>query len=93
MKAAIALAMFVAIPAVAYAGEVHTLTAPHVSVGAHPTTIGSATGGAGAGKVKFNEFTIHKTTDRASPTLYKNVSTGKHFNNVSLHVRKAGGEQ
>lgn len=28
---------------------------------------GSATGGAGAGKVKFNEFTITKTTDQASP--------------------------
>ena len=29
----------------------------------NPTTIGSATGGAGAGKIKFNEFTIKKTTD------------------------------
>jgi len=28
----------------------------------NPTTIGSATGGAGAGKIKFNEFTIKKTT-------------------------------
>lgn len=26
----------------------------------NPTTIGSATGGAGAGKIKFNEFTIKK---------------------------------
>src|SRR5262249_40757702 len=26
----------------------------------NPTTIGSATGGAGAGKIKFNEFTISK---------------------------------
>ena len=25
---------------------------------------GGATGGAGAGKIKFNEFTIKKTTDR-----------------------------
>ena len=31
--------------------------------------IGSATGGAGAGKVKFNEFTIKKTTDSASPKM------------------------
>src|SRR5262249_44115972 len=31
----------------------------------NPTTIGSATGG-GAGKIKFNEFTIKKTTDQAS---------------------------
>lgn len=31
--------------------------------------IGSATGGAGAGKVKFNEFTIKKTSDKATPKL------------------------
>jgi len=30
------------------------------------TAVGSATGGAGAGKIKFNEFTIKKTTDSAS---------------------------
>jgi hypothetical protein len=34
----------------------------------NPTTIGSATGGAGAGKIKFNEVTIKKPTDSASPT-------------------------
>ncbi len=41
-------------------------TAVHVAVEVNdfgfgvenPTTIGSATGGAGAGKIKFNEFTI-----------------------------------
>ncbi len=32
----------------------------------NPTTIFSATGGAGAGKIKFNEFTIKKTTDIAT---------------------------
>lgn len=31
-----------------------------------PMTIASATGGAGAGKIKFSEFTIKKTTDSAS---------------------------
>ena len=30
------------------------------------TTIGSATGGAGAGKVQFAEFTIKKVVDKAS---------------------------
>lgn len=29
--------------------------------------IGSATSGAGGGKIKFSEFTIKKTTDMASP--------------------------
>ena len=32
----------------------------------NPTTIGSATGGAGAGKIKFNEFTIKKLSDQAT---------------------------
>jgi hypothetical protein len=31
---------------------------------------GSATGGAGAGKIKFNEFQITKTTDQASPLSF-----------------------
>src|ERR1700740_1535883 len=38
----------------------------------NPTTIGSATGGAGAGKVKFHEFVIKKVTDSASPVFFKN---------------------
>ena len=32
---------------------------------------GGATGGAGAGKIKFNEFSIKKVTDSASPAFYK----------------------
>lgn len=59
----------------------------------NPTTIGSATGGAGAGKIKFNEFTITKTTDTASPVFFMNSATGAHYNNVIIHMRKAGGEQ
>ena len=41
----------------------------------NPTTIGSATGGAGAGKIKFNEFTIKKTTDSASPAPESRATT------------------
>src|SRR5215510_11318742 len=40
----------------------------------NPTTIGSATGGAGAGKIKFNEFTIKKTSDSASPSFFQDWS-------------------
>lgn len=58
----------------------------------NPTTIGSATGGAGAGKVKFNEFTITKTVDSASPVFFKNLATGAHYNTVTLIMRKAGGD-
>src|SRR5438105_8515124 len=58
----------------------------------NPTSIGSATGGAGAGKIKFNEFTIKKTVDKASPLLFKVCASGDHFRTVTLYLRKAGGE-
>lgn len=56
----------------------------------NPTTIGSATGGAGAGKIKFNEFTIKKTTDKASATFFKNCCAGAHYKTVIIDMRKAG---
>jgi type VI secretion system secreted protein Hcp len=58
----------------------------------NPTTIGSATGGAGAGKIKFNEFTIKKTTDKASPLFFKNCCVGAHYKTVTIEMRKAGGD-
>lgn len=58
----------------------------------NPTTIGSATGGAGAGKIKFNEFTIKKTTDSASPAFFRNCAAGAHYKKVVLEMRKAGGD-
>ena len=58
----------------------------------NPTTIGSATGGAGAGKIKFNEFTIKKTTDRASPLFFKNCCVGAHYKEVVIAMRKSGGD-
>ena len=58
----------------------------------NPTTIGSATGGAGAGKIKFNEFTIKKTTDTASATFFKNCCVGAHYKAVTVEMRKAGGD-
>ena len=58
----------------------------------NPTTIGSATGGAGAGKIKFNEFIIKKTTDAASATFFKNCCAGAHYKTVIIEMRKAGGD-
>ena len=52
--------------------------------------IGSASGGAGAGKVQFNEFNVKKRTDKASPFLFLNCCNGGHFNDVYLLLRKAG---
>src|SRR5437588_8137417 len=59
----------------------------------NPTTIGSATGGAGAGKIKFNEFTIKKITDQASPLFFKNCCAGVHYESVTIAMRKAGGSK
>ena len=58
----------------------------------NPTTIGSGTGGAGAGKIKFNEFTIKKTSDGASPAFFKNCCVGAHYKTVTIDMRKAGGD-
>ena len=57
----------------------------------NPTTIGSTSGGAGAGKAKFNEFTIKKGVDRASPALFLACGQGCHFPECTLTIRKAGG--
>jgi type VI secretion system secreted protein Hcp len=56
----------------------------------NPTTIGSATGGAGAGKAKFGEFNITKLTDKASPAFFMNCVAGAHYKTVTLAMRKAG---
>ena len=56
-------------------------------------SIGSATGGAGAGKVTFNPFTITRKVDKASPKLFEAATKGKHFSNVTIEMRKAGGGQ
>jgi type VI secretion system secreted protein Hcp len=57
------------------------------------TTIGSATGGAGAGKVRFGAFSCKKRYDKSSPPLFTYLSGGTHFKEVKLTVRKAGGGQ
>jgi len=56
----------------------------------HAHTIGSATKGAGSGKVKFNEFSIKKPTDKASCNFFMDCVLGAHYENVVIAVRKAG---
>lgn len=55
----------------------------------NPTTIGSATSGAGAGKIKFNEFTIVKSVDKATPKLYEAVARGQHSKTAVLTLQKS----
>jgi type VI secretion system secreted protein Hcp len=52
--------------------------------------MGSASGGAGAGKVEFDEFNITKTVDKSSPSFLAALCTGSHFETVTLMMRKAG---
>jgi len=62
------------------AGDVtaHGMTINHIQLRdftvENPTTIGSSTSGAGAGKVKFGEFTITKAVDTASPSFFRNAA-------------------
>jgi type VI secretion system secreted protein Hcp len=57
----------------------------------NPVNIGSATGGAGAGKVKFEPFSVKKNIDTASPLCYLTCCAGGHFDAVSLMLRRSGG--
>jgi type VI secretion system secreted protein Hcp len=62
------------------------------SVGAsNPTTVGTGTG-SGAGKVDISSFSIQKTIDSATPSLFLNCASGKHFATAQLKVREAGGD-
>jgi type VI secretion system secreted protein Hcp len=54
---------------------------------------GSSTSGSGAGKAKFDEFSITKTVDQSSAALYQACAAGAHFPSVYLGMRKAGGAQ
>ena len=59
----------------------------------NPVTIGSATTGAGAGKVSISSFNVMKKTDSASPTVFQACCLGAHFPKVVVTLRKAGGKQ
>ncbi len=58
----------------------------------NPTTVGSASGGSGAGKVSVSSFHIMKKTDNASPMLFQACCTGDHYEKAAVALRKAGGK-
>jgi len=47
-------------------------------------------GGAGAGKVQFQDFHFTSNTSKASPLLLKACATGEHIKDAQFTVRKAG---
>ncbi len=57
----------------------------------NPTTIGSATSGAGGGKTKFNEFTITKDVSADSPNLLATLTKGLHYDHALLIQNNAAG--
>lgn len=54
------------------------------------STMHSGSGG-GAGKATVKDLTFEHNIDRASPNLMKYVLTGKHIDEATLVMRKAGG--
>lgn len=48
--------------------------------------------GGGAGKATFNDVTITKFIDAASPNIMQYCANGKHFAKGKIIVRKAGGD-
>jgi type VI secretion system secreted protein Hcp len=58
----------------------------------NPTTVGSAGGGMGAGKVSLSSFNIMKKSDAASPALFLACCNGTHIGAGHVVLRKAGGK-
>ena len=59
----------------------------------NPTTIGSATSGAGAGKAVPADFLVVMPFSAASPKVFQKCVSGAHYDTVVLSMRKAGGNQ
>lgn len=53
-------------------------------------SIGSATAGAGAGKVSFQGFQFTKPLDKYSAQLFQDLASGTHLASVEIIVRKPG---
>ncbi|MDB5068072.1 MAG: Hcp1 family type secretion system effector [Chloroflexi bacterium] len=57
----------------------------------HPVTQSSATGGAGAGKATFNDFSFTIAASRVSPILFQACAQGTRFNQAIVTLRKSAG--
>lgn len=54
-------------------------------------SIGSISGGGGAGKMSFKEMQITKKCDTSSTSFFEKLCTGAHFDEGKLELRRAGG--
>ena len=58
----------------------------------HPTNVGSATGGAGAGKATFNDFSFTTpSVSKVTPILFQACAQGTRYSSAIVYVSKAGG--
>jgi len=57
----------------------------------NPTIVGTG-GGMGAGKASFSSLNFMKYADAATAALLTSVASGEHFDVVTLHCRRAGGD-
>lgn len=48
--------------------------------------------GSGGGKGEVQDFHFTKTIDTSSADIAKNLLNGKHFDNATFEIRKAGGD-
>ena len=55
-------------------------------------TIGSQSGGGGAGKADFSPIAISKKTDKASLGMFECCVVGDHIDEAILALRRAGGQ-
>jgi type VI secretion system secreted protein Hcp len=55
------------------------------------TRIGSATGGAGAGKATFQDFSFTVPVGASTPKLFLACASGQHLTSATLTVRKPAG--
>ena len=56
----------------------------------NPISIGSATTGAGAGKVKFEPFQFVKPVDKYTAELFQDLSSGTKIPSIEIVVRRPG---
>jgi type VI secretion system secreted protein Hcp len=72
-------------------GEIEVLS---YSWGAsNPVSLGSGSGGLGAGRVSFTEMTFMVNFGKQSPKLFAACAGGDHFKKATITHRKSGKEQ
>jgi type VI secretion system secreted protein Hcp len=74
----------------AHSGEI-PLSGYNLGV-SHPINQGSVSGGAGAGKASFADFSFTTPQSKASPILVQACAAGTRFNQAVVSLRKAGAQ-